>query len=114
MGVEIEGTIDLNKFYKLASKDIGKLIAGAAVDGAVVFNNSNKAVTFHVYNYSDLVNWVPAQKTLVGPGAYGTVAASGVFFKIHPNNNKDEEFLVAPGKAYVYSGPGRLEAAAES
>lgn len=109
MGVEIEGSIDLNKFHELASKDIAKLIAGAAVDGAVVFNNTNKPVTFHVYNYSDLVNWVPAQKTLVAPGSYGTVAASGVFFKIHPNNNRDEEFLVAPGKAYVYSGPGRLE-----
>ncbi|MDP2699277.1 hypothetical protein [Thalassospira sp.] len=111
MGVEIEGTIDLNKFHELASKDIGKLIAGAAVKGAVIFNNSNKPVTFHVYNYSDLVNWVPAQKTTIAPGSYGTVAASGVFFKVHANNNHDEEFLVAPGKAYVYSGPGRFEAA---
>ncbi|MBM3526599.1 MAG: hypothetical protein FJX62_00770 [Alphaproteobacteria bacterium] len=109
MGAEVKAKVDLNKFYDQASKDIGGLIQGAAVNGAVIYNNTDKNVTFDVYNYIDSVNWIPAQKTLVAPGFYGTVVASGKFFKVHPNNNKNEEFLVAPHKAYVYDGPGKLQ-----
>jgi hypothetical protein len=46
---------------------------------------------------------------LVAPGYYGTVAASGVSFKIHPNNKREAEFVVSPGKAYIYRGPGAVE-----
>jgi hypothetical protein len=102
-------TVDLNQFYEEARKDIGSLLEGARVNGAVIFNATKDNVTFHVYNYIDTVYWVDAMKTLVAPGHYGTVAASGSFFKIHPNNKKEEEFLVVPGKAYVYKGPGALE-----
>lgn len=104
--VELSG--DVNTFYKDAREDISKLIAGASVDSAVVFNNTKEPVTFYVYNYIDTVYWVSAQRTLVAPGRYGTVVASGKFFKVHPNDNKDLEFLVAPGKAYVYNGPGSI------
>ena len=107
--VEVEVTVDLNQFYQDAREDIGKLIGGAEVKAAVIFNNSGRAVTFFVYNYTDGVNWVPAQKTLVANGHQGIVAASGVYFKIHPNNNKDAEFLVEPGHAYVFHGQGKLE-----
>ncbi len=102
-------TIDANQFYEQARKDIGSLIGAAGVNSAVIFNGTKDNVTFHVYNYIDSVHWVDAMRTLVAPGHYGTVVASGKFFKIHPNNRREEEFLVAPEKAYVYKGPGALE-----
>lgn len=108
--VNIEG--DINKFYEVARKDVAKLIEGAAVKGAAIFNASGSNVTFYAYNYIDTVYWVSAMKVLVASGNYGTVAASGTFFKIHPNDHKNEEFLVEPGHAYVYKGPGKLEKAA--
>jgi hypothetical protein len=46
---------------------------------------------------------------LVASGKHGTVAASGTTFKVHPNQDKGQEFLVEPGKAYVYGGPGDVE-----
>lgn len=107
VSVDIKG--DINKFYEVAREDIGRLIAGASVNSAVIFNATDAKVTFYIYNYIDNVYWVSAQKTLVAPGAYGVVAASGAFFKVHPNDNKNEEFLVAPHKAYIFRGPGSLE-----
>jgi hypothetical protein len=101
-------TVDLNKFYKQARGDIAALIGGAGVNAAVIFNNTKDPVTFYVYNYIDTVYLIPAQQTLVAPGHYGTVAASGTTFKINPNKNKDAQFLVAPHKAYVYNGPGAV------
>jgi hypothetical protein len=101
-------TVDLNKFYKQSRGDIASLIGGAGVNAAVIFNNTKDPVTFYVYNYIDTVYLIPAQQTLVAPGHYGTVAASGVTFKINPNKNKDAQFLVAPKKAYVYNGPGAV------
>ena len=101
-------TVDLNKFYKQARGDIASLIGGAGVNAAVIFNNTKDPVTFYVYNYIDTVYWVAAQQSLAAPGHYTTVAASGTTFKIHPNNNKDAQFLVAPHKAYVYNGPGAV------
>lgn len=110
MGAELEATIDLNEFYRLAREDIGKLFKGVGVNSALIFNASGKSTTFFVYNYIDTVYWVSAQKTLVADGFYGAVAASGAFFKIHPNDNKGEEFLVKPNAVYVYHGPGKIEA----
>jgi len=109
MNAQLDASIDLNQFYELAREDISKLIGGAAVKAAVIFNASGKDVTFYVYNYIDTVYWVDAQHTLIANEHFGTVAASGAFFKIHPDKNKDEEFLVEPGYAYVYTGPGKLE-----
>ncbi len=105
--VQIKG--NLNKFYDVARKDIASLIGSAAVDSAVIYNDTEQDITFYAYNYIDNVYWVSAMKARVAPGNHGEVAASGKFFKIHPNDKKDEEFLVAPKKAYVYHGPGKLE-----
>ncbi len=102
-------TVDLNKFYAQAREDVEKLIGAAKVNAAVIFNGSGSPVTFHVYNFMDTVYWVHAMTALIAPGHHGTVAALGDFFKIHPDNNKAHEFLVAPHKAYVYKGPGALE-----
>jgi len=107
LDVTLEG--DLNQFYQDARDDITRLIGGAAVKAAVIFNNSPNNVTFFVYNYSDGINLIPAQKVLVAPGHRGIVAASGVYFKIHPNNNRDAEFLVEPMQAYVFHGYGKVE-----
>lgn len=111
MSATLDATIDLNAFYKLAREDIKSLLGAAAVNSAVIFNNSESPVTFYVYNYIDTVYWVSAQRVLVAPQTYGTVAASGSFFKIHPNDNANGEFLVAPNRAYVYSGPGNVRPA---
>jgi len=107
LDVKLDG--NLNKFYQDARDDITKLIGGAAIKAAVIFNNSPNPVTFFVYNYSDGINLVPAQKVLVAPGHQGIVAASGVYFKIHPNNNRKAEFLVEPKQAYVFHGYGKVE-----
>lgn len=106
----VKASVNLNKFYDQASHDLERLLNGAAVGSAVIFNATSQPITFYAYNYVDTVYWVSAQKTLVAPDKSGTVAASGNFFKIHPNDHKGEEFLVRPGKAYVYRGPGDLEA----
>ncbi|WP_049721663.1 hypothetical protein [Gilvimarinus polysaccharolyticus] len=98
MSAELEAEINLNDFYKDARDDVKSLLK--SVNSAVIFNASGKDVTLHVYNYIDTVFWVSAQKTKIADGYYGNGAASGTFFKIHPNN-KDDEFLVAPGNAYV-------------
>jgi hypothetical protein len=99
-----DGITQLEKILKEA-------IAGCAVGSAVILNATTEPVTFFVYNYIDTVYWVPAQQTLVAPGTCGTVAASGVQFKVHPNNNKDYQFLVAPKTGYLYGGPGNVSAA---
>jgi len=109
MDANIEATVDLNKFYKSASKDIAAMTGSAGIEAAVIFNASPKPVTFVVYNYIDTVYLVPAQKVLVAPNKHGTVAASGKFFKIHPDGNAGQEFLVAPKTAYVFNGPGDVE-----
>ena len=105
----VDAKVDINKFYDVARKDIASLIGGMSVNAAVIYNASGAAVTFFVYNYIDTVYWISAAKVLVADGYYGSVVASGKFFKIHPNDNKNEEFLVAPHTAYVYRGPGKLE-----
>ena len=101
---KLEG--DLNEFYAQAEKGVGKLLEGASIDSAVIFNGTNEPVTFFVYNYIDTVYWVPAMEVKVAPGESGIVAASGKQFKVHPNKNKDNAFLVAPKTAWVYKGPG--------
>lgn len=111
MSATLDAKVDLNQFYELARKDIGSLIGAAGINAAVIFNDTASPVTFYVYNYIDTVYWVSAQKVLVAPRTYGTVAASGAFFKIHPNDHAKEEFLVAPNKAYVYAGPGNVKPA---
>lgn len=103
-------TANLNHFYDQARHDLERLLHGAGIGSAVIFNATGQPVTFYAYNYVDVVYWVSAQKTLVAADRSGTVAASGSFFKIHPNDHSAEEFLVKPGKAYVYHGPGDLEA----
>jgi hypothetical protein len=105
---KLDISVDANKFYEQASQDIKALIGGMAVGKAVIFNDTKDSVTFWVYNYIDTVYWVEAMKTPVAPRYYGTVAASGVSFKIHPNKDKNAEFLVSPGQAYIYSGPGAV------
>lgn len=105
----VNASVNLNKFYDQARKDVGKLLDGAGVHGAVIFNATGKTVTFYAYNYIDTVYWIDAQHTKIADDHHGTVAAAGSFFKIHPDKHVDNEFLVEPHKAYVYHGPGKLE-----
>ncbi len=107
--IDINAEMDITKFYELASKDIGKLLASAGVNSAIIYNDSGKLVTFKVYNYIDTVHWIAAQSVKVANSYSGAVAASGAFFKIHPDGKADDEFLVAPNEAYIYRGPGKLE-----
>lgn len=100
---------DLNKFYQDARQDIASLLGAAGVKSAVIFNDTPNPVQFYVYNYIDTAYWVSAAKPLAAAGKYVTVAASGDQYKIHPNDEKNHQFLVAPGKAYVYKGPGDVE-----
>lgn len=104
-----DAKIDINKFYDVARKDLGSLIKGASINSATIYNDSGSDVTFYVYNYIDIVHWVSAQKAFIANGYYGNVAASGKSFKVHPNGNKDHEYLVDPNRAYVYRGPGKWE-----
>ena len=108
MGIDVNVKDELNDFYVRVKGGVSNLIGGAAADSAVIFNATGEPVTFFAYNYVDTVYWIPAQKTFVPSGKYGTVAASGEHFKIHPNDNENEEYLVEPGKAYVYAGRGEL------
>jgi hypothetical protein len=105
---EMRCSPNANNFYEQASQDIKALIGGMEVGKAVIFNDTKDTVTFWAYNYIDIIFLVEAMKALVQPGSYGTVAASGVTFKIDPNKNKDHEFLVSPGQTYIYRGPGAL------
>jgi hypothetical protein len=102
---------DANKGLDQIKEMLAGAIKGIGVEAAVIYNNTKENVTFYVYNYIDVAYLISAQKTLVAPAHYGRVAASGAEFKIHPNDNKDHQFLVRPGKAYVYSGPGMVEEA---
>ena len=99
---------DVNKIHDQLRNDINDLLTGAKINGVVIFNNTSAPITFFAYNYVDNVFWVAAQKTLVAPQKSGVVAASGAFFKIHPDDKKEHEFLVAPGNGYVYQGPGDI------
>ncbi|MDB4778095.1 hypothetical protein OAG68_01435 [bacterium] len=107
MSASVDAKMDINEFYKDVRGDIGKLLN--SVNEAAIYNDSGKEVTFYVYNYSDGVHWIPACDVKVAPGYFGSVAASGTVFKIDPDNNKDNEFLVAPEKGYVFKGPGKVE-----
>ncbi len=109
MSVDLNAKVNLNTFYDKARDDIASLIGGVGVKASVIFNDTDQAVTFKVYNYVDTVYLIPAQSTLAAPQTQAVVAASGVYFKILPEGNKAHEFLVAPGKAYVYRGPGNIE-----
>jgi hypothetical protein len=97
---------DANKFVDQIYNGVGVVADQLKVNNAIIYNYTDSPVNFYVYNYSDTVYWVSAMHTLVAPEKAGAVAASGVTFKIHPNDNKDQEFLVEPHKAYIYFGPG--------
>lgn len=103
---EAQITGDLNKLSDQIVDLVKGAITGLRVDQALIVNDTRAPVTFYVYNYADSVYWVSAMKAKIAPQKSGMVAASGVFFKIHPNDDKSNEFLVAPGKAYVYRGAG--------
>lgn len=100
---------DVNKFVDQLRDGVAGIADQLKIGKAIIFNNTDKPVNFYVYNYADTVYWVSAMHVLVAPGKAGAVSASGVSFKIHPNDNKDQEFLVDPKKAYVYNGPGDVE-----
>lgn len=102
--------VDVNKTIDQVMAAIREIApAGAALHEAVIGNATGGMVTFNTYNYVDNVYWVDAAHPKCAPGHAVRVAASGQFFKIHPNGNKDEEYLVAPGKRYVYEGPGKMK-----
>lgn len=105
--VNLEG--DANKFVDQIKGGIGDIAEQLKVNASLIFNNSSKPVNFYVYNYADSVFWISAMHTMVAPNKVGKVAASGVAFKVHPDDNKDHEFLVEPHKAYIYWGPGSID-----
>lgn len=109
MSANFDAKMNVNKFVDLVKEGITALIPVASVHDAAIFNDSGSDVTFYVYNYADTVHWISAMKSRVANQHFGIVAASGAFFKIHPNGDSNQEFLVAPHAAYIYRGPGKLE-----
>ncbi|WP_067149223.1 hypothetical protein [Pseudotamlana agarivorans] len=103
-----EAIINVNDFYNICMNDIGKLVSGVSKGSAIIFNDTGKPVDFYVYNSMDSMCWLPTQKINITHGNYGTITASGKYFKIHPDKNKINEFLVVPNEAYIYKGPGVL------
>ena len=103
--------MDVNKFYDVAREYLASLIQGAAIGSSVLYNDTTQNVVFYVYNYIDTVYWKDAMHTNVAPGYYGVVACSGTQYKINPDKEADNQFIIEPGKAYVYEGPGRITAA---
>jgi hypothetical protein len=100
---------DANKFADQVREGVESIAGQLKIGKALIFNGTDKPVNFYVYNYIDTVYWVAAMHTLVAPGKVGAVAASGTSFKVHPDDDKAKEFLVDPGKAYLYGGPGDVE-----
>lgn len=105
--ISLEG--NLNTLVTQIRSGVGDIAKSLEIGKAVILNNSGKPVNFYVYNYIDTVFWVSAMHTLVASGKPGIVSASGKAFKIHPNDNANQEFLVEPGKAYIYNGPGDID-----
>src|SRR5262249_37408576 len=101
--------VDVNKTLDQIGSAWPEIKKTLGVEEAVIWNLSGGAVELGVYNYIDTVYWIAAMKTTVANGKAGKVAASGSQFKIHINDNKNEESLVKPGKSYVYSGRGSFE-----
>ncbi|WP_194767509.1 hypothetical protein [Tamlana sp. I1] len=106
--LSLEANINVNDFYNIAMKDIGKLVSGISSGSAIIFNDTGKQIDFYVYNYIDSLCWITMKKVKIAHGSYGTITAYGKYFKIHPDKNKVNEFLVAPNEAYIYKGPGEL------
>jgi len=107
--MSIEAKVNANKLHDQARKDVEDFWKNASIDSALIINANSQPVTFYVYNYIDSIYAISAMKTQVAPSKNGKVAASGAFFKVHPNDKADQQFLVAPGKAYRYKGPGDVE-----
>lgn len=105
--IDIKG--NLNKFTDQVKSGIGDIAQQLKVNKAAVLNATDKPVNFYVYNYIDNAYWISAMHALVAPGKVTALMASGVAFKVHPNDVKNHEFLVTPGKAYIYKGPGDVE-----
>jgi hypothetical protein len=104
-----EAKIDANEFASQVEALLKEGLPLAEVGAARIYKDAPNDVTFTVYNFVDTVYWIPAQRTLIGSHWHGDVAASGIQFKIHPDNNRDHEFLVEPGHAYTYHGAGTVK-----
>jgi hypothetical protein len=99
---------DVNKFVDQIRSGVGDISQQLKVNKSLILNNTSEPVNFYVYNYVDNAYWISAMHSLAAPNKAVAVAASGVAFKIHPNDNKQQEFLVDPGRAYIYNGPGDI------
>lgn len=106
--IKLEGK-DLTEMHDALKKDIRDIVSSMRTGVARIFNGSGQTVVFYVYNYIDTVYWVSAQHTMVASGKAGDVSASGDRYKVHPNDNHKAEFLVEPGKVYLYRGEGDVE-----
>lgn len=101
--------VKVNELHDQLRKDVGEVAQALKIGKAAILNATSKPVNFYVYNYVDSAYWISAMHTLVAPGKVGAVMASGAAFKVHPDDNKTHEFLVTPGRAYIYRGPGDID-----
>ncbi len=104
--MKVNGEVDVNTFVDQAAGIAKALDAGTAL----VYNNSNKTVQFYCYNGGDIFMTIPFVKPVIAHGYSGLVAAGGSMFKVFADNKSEGEFLVKPNHAYVYRGPGKIEA----
>ncbi|MEP6018898.1 MAG: hypothetical protein ABJ251_10525 [Paracoccaceae bacterium] len=103
--MNVNGKVDLNTFVDQAAKLAKKLDAGTAL----IYNHSGKMVRFYCYNGGDFVKAIAYSKPNIATGYCGEIAAGGSVFKVHPDKNGKNEFLVKPGHAYVFKGAGKID-----
>lgn len=105
MAAIINGKVDLNEFAKQAGSAAKGLDAGTAL----LYNASKSSVQFYCYNGGDFIQAIPYSKPTIASGYAGTIAAGGSNFKVFADNKGDAEFLVKPGRAYIFHGKGAVE-----
>lgn len=103
--MNVNGKVDLNTFVDQAAKLAKELDAGTAL----IYNHSGKAVRFYCYNGGDFITAVAYSKPNIANGYSGEIAAGGSTFKVHPDDNEKNEFLVKPRHAYVFKGAGKID-----
>lgn len=104
--IDVGVNVDANQIFNT-------IWSGLTVNEVAIVNQSNKNIRFYVYNFSDIIYAIPAHELTVARGWSGEIAASGKTFKVRPNNQANAEFIVTPGKAYIYYGVGKVKSKAK-